>query len=301
MENNDHQPKSNPDLEQVYQYLHRLNNDLAHFIKLLIESPSDLTHKWSTLAAEFKPQRCWELKGCAKHDCPAYQSGDYRCWIQAGTMCGGVVQGAFASKYSTCFECEVFHIISMDTLRALYEYIDIIIFHLQNKAAQFHHLAILDQLTGLYNRHYFNEIIEREVAASERRNQPLSITMLDLDDFKKINDDLGHVAGDRFLVQAADLIRKTVRKADIAFRFGGDEFLILTLDLDCISNSSLVERLQRAVTAWNQRNSATWKRTMSFSIGCAECNNASEIQNALKHADRRMYADKARKKQVGGQ
>jgi PleD family two-component response regulator len=95
-----------------------------------------------------------------------------------GTLCGGKVQGEFARKYETCFECEVFKIISEEPVRLLYENLNTLIFHIKDKGIKLQELAIKDQLTGLYNRHFFNEVIEREAALSNRNGEPLSFIMI---------------------------------------------------------------------------------------------------------------------------
>src|SRR5688500_6101176 len=88
-------------------------------------------------------------------------------------------------------------------------------------------LADLDALTGLHNRRYFHETLAREVARAHRYNRDLALIIFDLDDFKAINDRIGHLAGDSVLAEAAERIREVVRSADIACRVGGDEFAVI--------------------------------------------------------------------------
>ncbi|MBI4697503.1 MAG: hypothetical protein HY758_00925 [Nitrospirae bacterium] len=121
--------------------LERINHDIENFIKSSIEASSDIS-RWSDLHREFEHIKCWEIKGCAKKDCPAYQNEDYRCWLIAGTFCGGVVQGEFAKKYGTCFKCNIFqNIFGQQPVRRLYENIDILISHLHNRAVQLREMA----------------------------------------------------------------------------------------------------------------------------------------------------------------
>ena len=88
-------------------------------------------------------------------------------------------------------------------------------------------LADMDALTGLHNRRYFHETLAREVARAHRYDRPLALAVLDLDDFKAINDRIGHLAGDAVLAEAAERVRDVVRSADVACRVGGDEFAII--------------------------------------------------------------------------
>ena len=88
-------------------------------------------------------------------------------------------------------------------------------------------LADRDQLTGFYNHRFLHERLSEEVVRAVRTRRPLSVVMLDLDDFKLVNDSFGHLYGDRVLVHVAELIRSTLRGSDVAARYGGDEFAVI--------------------------------------------------------------------------
>ena len=93
--------------------------------------------------------------------------------------------------------------------------------------------SMTDALTGLYNRRSMEQLLQREVALAERYQHPLSLVMIDLDLFKEVNDTHGHAAGDHLLRSFADCVRITLRKTDLAFRYGGDEFVVgLAADAD---------------------------------------------------------------------
>lgn len=290
-----------PQKEDITHFLTELNQHLEGFIKGLIKSskgfvePSFDTERWGDLSGWFKPIRCWKIMGCSKKDCPAYSSKDYHCWLLVGTMCGGEVQGEFAKKYETCFDCKVFRIISKEPVRLLYENINTIISHLKNWESRLLEFAIKDQLTGLYNRHLFNEIIEREMTRAERDGQAISFIMTDLDDLKHINDTLGHLTGDRMLVETAKLIKDTVRRSDLVFRFGGDEFLVLMVNADCDKVTNMVDRLLYRVDRWNKDNADTYGCRLSLSIGCSTCEKGGDVLEALRDADAKMYQNKMKK------
>jgi len=154
-----------------------------------------------------------------------------------------------------------------------------------------------DQLTGLYNRHFFNEIIEREANRIERTGEVISFIMMDMDDLKYINDNLGHLTGDKILIEGARLLCQNVRKADIVFRFGGDEFLVLLVNADCDDTEYMIRRFINAVDTWNKDRAGEYGCKMSFSIGCSTCKSCSAILKTLNEADERMYRNKKAKKE----
>jgi diguanylate cyclase (GGDEF)-like protein len=109
-------------------------------------------------------------------------------------------------------------------------------------------LADLDALTGLHNRRYFHETLAREVARAHRYNRSLALVVFDLDDFKAINDRIGHLAGDGVLAEAADRVRDVVRSADVACRIGGDEFAVILPESSLKDADQLYKRLEQAIS-----------------------------------------------------
>jgi len=107
--------------------------------------------------------------------------------------------------------------------------------------------TIRDNLTGLYNRPYFDETYEQQIALARRYNNDLSILFLDIDDFKDINDNFGHLAGDYALQQVAETIRSNKRESDIAVRFGGEEFVLLMPNTTCVDAAILAERIRSRI------------------------------------------------------
>ena len=110
-------------------------------------------------------------------------------------------------------------------------------------------LADLDALTSLHNRRYFHETLAREVARAHRYNRDLALIIFDLDDFKAINDRIGHLAGDSVLAEAAERIRDVVRSADIACRVGGDEFAVILPESKLSDADQLYARLRTALSS----------------------------------------------------
>lgn len=98
---------------------------------------------------------------------------------------------------------------------------------LQNRYENVLNHAISDQLTGLFNHGYFKRLLELEIKRSVRQKHPISLLLLDLDNFKQINDQLGHLAGDRILIKVAKKIKEKVREVDFVARYGGEEFTVI--------------------------------------------------------------------------
>ena len=110
-------------------------------------------------------------------------------------------------------------------------------------------LADLDALTGLHNRRYFHETLAREVARAQRYKRSLALVVFDLDDFKAINDRIGHLAGDSVLAEAAERVLDVVRSADVACRVGGDEFAVILPESGLSDAGQLYRRVLFAVGA----------------------------------------------------
>lgn len=107
--------------------------------------------------------------------------------------------------------------------------------------------AVTDPLTGIYNRQYILDAIEKDVRRARRYGTPLSCLMLDLDGFKEMNDKYGHIEGDRILRRVAETIASTLRETDIAARYGGDEFCIVASATGLDGAMLLAERLRSAI------------------------------------------------------
>jgi diguanylate cyclase len=148
-----------------------------------------------------------------------------------------------------------------------------------------------DQLTGALNRRGLDETIDRELKRSDRNKTPLSIALLDIDNFKKLNDTLGHQVGDRALTHLTQVIKETLRPADAVGRYGGEEFLIILPDSDLASAFEAIQRLQRDLTKKfflhnNERVLVT------FSAGVALRGENEDQEDLVGRADKAMYQAK---------
>ncbi|MHB8806266.1 MAG: histidine kinase N-terminal 7TM domain-containing diguanylate cyclase [Anaerolineaceae bacterium] len=158
---------------------------------------------------------------------------------------------------------------------------------------QLSNLATLDYLTGIYNRRHFYELAAKEVARAERLDKQLSLILFDLDDFKLINDTLGHSAGDAVLKFIVTLILERLRSYDIFGRFGGDEFLILLPETDITAAQALAEELRillekSAIPFEGQ----TIKITGSFGVASVILKQAAPFEDLVRRADKAVYEAK---------
>jgi two-component system cell cycle response regulator len=154
-------------------------------------------------------------------------------------------------------------------------------------------LSTKDELTDLYNRRYFMEFAEREVAGAERYAQNLSLLMLDLDFFKQINDNHGHPAGDSVLKQTAHLLKKSIRQCDVACRYGGEEFAVI-MPNTCLADARIFcERLRKKINKATVRYDSK-KIRFTVSIGLAQFTPKIDksIAHLIKRADTGLYAAK---------
>jgi diguanylate cyclase len=148
-----------------------------------------------------------------------------------------------------------------------------------------------DQLTGSLNRRGLDDVFEREMARADRRGTPLCIAILDLDDFKRLNDTYGHIAGDSALKHLVKIVKDTLRSMDVIARFGGEEFLILLPETSIEAASLTMTRLQRDLTRHFFMHDNE-KVLITFSAGVA-LRRPHEDQNELvKRADKAMYQAK---------
>jgi diguanylate cyclase (GGDEF)-like protein len=157
----------------------------------------------------------------------------------------------------------------------------------------------IDPLTGVPNVRSFYEAAQGEIARARRHGDPLTIAYLDLDDFKRVNDRLGHSAGDELLRVVAETIRQNVRTTDILARLGGDEFAVLFPELQAASTQTVVEKLRRVLGDVMQR----YEWPLTFSIGVAHyVYPPHSVEEMVREADNLMYEAKRRgKNQVNQQ
>ncbi len=168
-----------------------------------------------------------------------------------------------------------------DTKRAMLHLLE----EMEETKKKLERLSITDELTGLYNRRHFYRILAREMEVASKYRLPLSLIIMDLDDFKDYNDTHGHVEGDKALKRFAEVVQNSIRKGiDSAYRLGGDEFAVIAPGSNYDQATRIGERIQQGV------------RDLSLSLGIAQFAEGMDTDSFISQADKRMYEEKRRKK-----
>jgi len=159
---------------------------------------------------------------------------------------------------------------------------------LQAQKAKLEELATTDALTGVYNRRKFNELILAEIERVRRYEHPLSLFILDIDHFKRINDTFGHPTGDQVLLKLALLVASNIRNTDLFARWGGEEFIVLATNCETFCPLSLAEKLRKLIEgyAFDEVGGVT------CSFGTAEYCVGDDQETLVKRADSNLYTAK---------
>ncbi|MEA3490697.1 MAG: sensor domain-containing diguanylate cyclase, partial [Campylobacterota bacterium] len=147
----------------------------------------------------------------------------------------------------------------------------------------------IDALTNTYNRKYYNLKISESLSLYERNQTPFTVLMYDIDDFKKINDSYGHLAGDDILTEMSQLIQSNIRKSDYLFRVGGEEFVIIFADTHLKQAKIVAEKIRKSVeeSLENLKN-----ETITISIGVTQVQKSDNADDIYKRVDDLLYISK---------
>lgn len=157
-----------------------------------------------------------------------------------------------------------------------------------------HDLSITDFLTGLYNRRYLIESLNREIVRADRKDGSLSLIVIDIDHFKRVNDTYGHQQGDLVLQIVSGIIKKELRNYDIAARFGGEEFFAILPDVTAAEAMLVAERIRSAVEDYRFENDL-FDLELTISLGVADLSflSCQTVDNFIKLADDALYRAKS--------
>lgn len=157
-----------------------------------------------------------------------------------------------------------------------------------------HTAAVTDALTGLYNRRFFDEILPKEIRRATRTGHPVSVLLADVDDFRKINTQLGHLVGDAVLSEVAHTLKRSLRTADYIFRFGGDEFLIALPETDEAGVAAAERRLKQVLSEHKELQTRVG-RPVTLTMGRATWRTGRSLEAVVNEAETKLNAARAAK------
>lgn len=157
--------------------------------------------------------------------------------------------------------------------------------------------SLIDDLTGLYNRRGFQALAQQQLKLSRRTKRGFFLVFVDLDGLKKINDGFGHLEGDKALIAASKILKKTFRETDLLARIGGDEFTVLAIDASGDDAQAIVSRLEKWVKEYNSLAQNRYVLSLSCGIVYCDSRNTLSLEQLIKKADEELYKIKKLKKQ----
>jgi diguanylate cyclase (GGDEF)-like protein len=151
--------------------------------------------------------------------------------------------------------------------------------------------SMVDSLTNVFSRSFLRELLQGEIARSERSGRPLGLMMCDIDNFKAVNDRYGHLMGDYVLAQIAAILKSCVRGSDYVVRYGGDEFLVILSETDEKGAQIVLNRIRQRIGDWDRLN-RLGEFSVSVSLGLHQHVPGESPEQTVAGADARMYEDK---------
>ncbi len=293
----------------IPERLRRLFPGASGCIALFSESKNRVASvaKWGICRADqiFAPEECWALRRSRIHANPGGRA-DSRCSHLIGegpSVCIPLIASGSAIGTLSIQDDDPPHPVpdpEVDTnafvrrcnlAAAVAEHIALAIANLGLRES-LRLQAIRDPLTGLYNRRYMQEFLERELHSARRKHRPLAVMMLDLDHFKRYNDNFGHSAGDQALAAVGQMLLRSVRAEDIACRYGGEEFTLIFPECSLAQATMRAEEIRNRLKEYRTQSDPQ-APGLAFSIGIAAFDETTDrVDLLLKFADDALYEAK---------
>ena len=293
----------------IPERLRRLFPGASGCIAMLSDSRNRVASvaKWGICPADqmFAPEECWALRRGRIHVNPSGRS-DSRCSHLIGegpSVCIPLIASGSAIGTLSIQDDDPPHPVPdpevdasafarrRNLAAAVAEHIALAIANLGLRES-LRLQAIRDPLTGLYNRRYMQEFLERELHCARRKHRPLAVMMLDLDHFKRYNDDFGHFAGDQALAAVGQLLLRSVRAEDIACRYGGEEFTLIFPECSLAHATVRAQEIRKRFKEYRTPSDAQ-APGLACSIGIAAFDETTDrVDLLLKFADDALYEAK---------
>jgi len=291
-------------LDIICQYVTRLLNTNSGGLYLFHESRNqvEVSVSWGAESKSdviFQPEDCWALRRGESHildhsthsiACRHLQDWGEICSVCIPIVAQGNVLGIMhlenpANREINLDERSLAHNLASQIALAMSS---------MKLRETLRSLSVRDPLTGLFNRRYMEESMQRELATGQRKNRPLGVVVLDLDHFKSFNDTFGHDAGDLLLREVGTLLAKNSRAGDIACRFGGEEFVVIFPEAPLNTVIQLSEQLRTVILALQLQHFGQSLGQVSASFGVAAFpEHGSTTEELLRAADKALYKAKA--------
>jgi diguanylate cyclase (GGDEF)-like protein/PAS domain S-box-containing protein len=278
---------------------------------MMSASRSDLESviQWGDFPADledniFAPDACWGLRrGCVHMVekvsigplCPHVKHPPETAYVCLPLVAKGDVLGMLHLRGSQSISLELQEKMTWDLKElsaTVSEYLSLSIANIklgEKLAAQ----SIRDPLTGLFNRRYMEEILQREILRAERKNTPIGIVMADIDSFKRFNDTYGHAAGDELLARVGDFLKTTIRGADVACRYGGEEFILFLPESSGENTLQRIDKIREKIQSLDIRYHGEQLGPITFSFGIAIYpEHGTDAATLLKTVDAALYRAK---------
>ncbi|MBI5921629.1 MAG: diguanylate cyclase [Betaproteobacteria bacterium] len=218
----------------------------------------------------------------------AMRHGLRACWSTPILTANDKTLGTFAIYYRTPRRPNAYELELIDSVISLAA----IAIERARSTEQLHRMATIDQLTGIPNRRHFLSLGTREVERGSRSGQPLTLCMIDIDNFKRVNDTHGHATGDAVLKRTAGLLAQSIRTVDVCGRLGGEEFVALLPEANLAAARQVAERLREDIARTRVVTADNIEVSVTISVGICQLGEAETLEQLMIRADQSLYAAK---------
>ncbi len=167
---------------------------------------------------------------------------------------------------------------------------------ISEKTRELEYYATMDDMTNTYNRRMGLELLKNHYTLSRRGGRSLSVCFVDIDGLKTVNDNYGHMSGDRLIEDISEILKSSVRESDIVARMGGDEFLVVLPECGIEGAAKVMKRVEGRIALYNEISSRGYRASVSYGIAESSGENKESVEKLLMEADNRMYSMKRQMK-----